>query len=115
MKTILSLNLAFGLLASHAFAADDASKPCMQIKQACEAAGFKKGDHKEGKGLFADCMKKLAAGESVAGVNVSAEEVAACKAKHAEHKEKMEKRHEKQEERRAQGKAVKGVKPADAK
>ena len=28
------------------------SKPCLEIKQACEAAGFKKGEHKEGsKGL----------------------------------------------------------------
>lgn len=109
MKTMLILNLALGLLAGHAYAADDAGKPCMKIKQACEAAGFTKGGHKEGKGLMMDCMKKLAQGESVAGVNISAEDMASCKEKHAEHKEKMEKRREKREERRANGPAKKGA------
>jgi hypothetical protein len=61
--------------------------PCKEIKAACEAAGYKKGDHKEtGKGLWKDCVQPLAEGKSVAGVSVSADKIAACKAKKEEHK-----------------------------
>lgn len=60
--------------------------PCRKIKEACEAAGYKKGGHKDGgKGLHVDCMKKLREGQTVEGVNVSAEDLAACKEKAAEH------------------------------
>jgi len=68
-------------------------KPCLEVKKACEAAGFEKGKHKEGKGLYLDCIKKLANGESVAGVSVSADVIASCKQrqdKHQEHKNKKE-------------------------
>ncbi|HTL13269.1 MAG TPA: hypothetical protein VL588_12315 [Bdellovibrionota bacterium] len=73
--------------------ADDAAKPagkgekpCMKVKAACEAAGFKKGGHKDGnKGLHVDCMKKIMGGESVEGVTVSSSDVDACKAKRAAH------------------------------
>ncbi len=64
------------------------SKPCLEIKQACEAAGFKKGEHKDGsKGLYKDCMQKLASGEKVEGVTVAPELIEQCKAKRVERKE----------------------------
>lgn len=64
------------------------NRPCMEVKKACETAGFAKGLRKEGKGLYKDCMQKLAAGEVVAGVSVSAEVIAACKEKRADKKTK---------------------------
>lgn len=57
-------------------------RPCKKVMAACEAAGFKKGGHKEGKGLMMDCMKKLMDGEKVEGVTVAAEDMAACKEMH---------------------------------
>jgi len=63
------------------------SHPCKEIKAACEAAGFKQGGHQQNnKGLYKDCMQPLAEGKAVAGVNVSADKIAACKAKKEEKK-----------------------------
>lgn len=79
--SLLSLAvLASSLVAFSVHAGE--SGPCKQIKSACEAGGYEKGSHKKnGKGLFKDCMQKIMAGEAVEGVNVPADEVAACKAK----------------------------------
>lgn len=64
--------------------------PCKQIRDACEAAGFKRGEHKNKKGLFHDCLKPLMKGEAVAGVAVSAEDLEACK-KNKKGRKKMRK------------------------
>lgn len=64
------------------------SRPCKEIATACEAAGFKKGGHKEKKGLYIDCMRKLEAGESVEGVSVSSDLVKDCKDRREERKTK---------------------------
>ncbi len=82
------------LVASSVFAEGDheKSKPCLEIKKACEAGGFVKGDHKDGKGLYKDCVQKLANGETVAGVSVTPDMVSACKQKREEHKEKKSKK-----------------------
>ena len=60
--------------------------PCKAIKEACEAAGFKLGDHKDKKGLWKDCIEPIKNGQTVAGVTVPATEIEACKAKKAEKK-----------------------------
>ena len=60
--------------------------PCHAIKAACKAAGFERGDHKEGKGLFSDCMRPILEGKAVAGVTVKAEDVQGCKTFEANHK-----------------------------
>ncbi|MGZ3688578.1 MAG: hypothetical protein ACXWP5_11415 [Bdellovibrionota bacterium] len=61
--------------------------PCKKIRVACENANYFRGAHeRDGKGLFKDCMKPIMAGKSVEGVTVSADDVAACKAKRAENK-----------------------------
>ncbi len=61
------------------------SKPCQEIRAACEAGGYTKGGHKPKtnsfKGLYKDCILKLKDGLTVDGVTVPAETVAACKAK----------------------------------
>jgi hypothetical protein len=76
----------FGLLLS-AFAGTPAlaeeTHPCKKLTAACKAAGYHPGQHQEGKGLHADCMKKLLDGATVAGVTVEAADVSACKAKKA--------------------------------
>lgn len=64
------------------------SHPCKEIKEACEAAGFTKGGHKNKKGLQVDCIKKLMNGESVEGVTVDAAKISACKEKKDSHAEK---------------------------
>jgi hypothetical protein len=89
------LGICIGLVAASlsvsAWSADPAaapsasSHPCKTIEAACSAAGFIKGGAKTGKGMMKDCMKPIMSGESVSGVTVTADEVAACKAKMASH------------------------------
>ena len=77
-------------VAGHARAEDskrEKNHPCKAIKEACEAAGFKVGDHKDKKGLWKDCIEPIKAGQTVAGVTVSAAEIEACKAKKESHKQ----------------------------
>jgi hypothetical protein len=63
-------------------------KPCREIREACEAAGFEKKQAKEGKGLYVDCIRPLMTGEAprekatIALPAVSSELIASCKAKH---------------------------------
>ena len=80
MKPILFSLLAFSIsvpaFAHHIKGHEGGA--CHQIVQACESAGYKKGGHNEGKGLFKDCMIKIRKGESVPGVSVSKEQVDAC-------------------------------------
>jgi hypothetical protein len=84
--------IALSLAIPAGFARAEDGGPCRKIREACEAAGFTKGGHKkgEGKGLFVDCMKKIADGETVPGVTVAAEDVAACKEKKGKRKERRE-------------------------
>lgn len=75
---ILSFVLTSSLYV-HAKMDDDTEKlqPCMQIKKACEGAGYHKGKIK-----VKDCMQKITNGESVDGVKVTADVVNGCKEKH---------------------------------
>jgi hypothetical protein len=62
--------------------------PCRRIKELCEAKGFVKGGHENGKskGLFMDCMKPiLQEKKSIPGVDVSDGLREAC----IRHKERM--------------------------
>jgi hypothetical protein len=61
--------------------------PCKAIADACKNAGYVHGGAKSGNGIMANCLKPLLEGQSVKGVSISAEEVAACKAKMQEHHE----------------------------
>ena len=64
--------------------------PCEQITQACESAGFVKGDAKEGNGLWKDCIDPIMQGTTqppnakIALPKVGSDAVAACKQKHPE-------------------------------
>lgn len=87
MKQVLVLTaLVLGFATAHA--AEKGNGPCKQIKQACEAAGFVKGQAKEGSGLWVDCIKPIMTGTaqpekaSKALPTVDAKLVADCKAKH---------------------------------
>jgi hypothetical protein len=57
----------------------DENHPCKKMKAACESAGFTQGQHKEGKGLWKDCLDKISNGQSVAGVTIDPTVVEACK------------------------------------
>ncbi len=84
MKTVLALVLLSVSLISTGVRADEAkgnSHPCHQVKEACEGAGFKKGGHKDKKGLHKDCIMPIMSGQSVLGVTVAADVISACKAK----------------------------------
>lgn len=85
MKNLIA---AMIILSSVSAFAQKGDHPCQQIKAACESAGFVKGEHKEKKGLFKDCMQPIMAGQSVAGVSVGTDVISACKAKKAEHQKK---------------------------
>lgn len=83
------LGLMLIVLSSHANETKaEKSRPCKEVAAACEAAGFKKGGHKEKKGLYIDCMRKLEAGDSVEGVSVSSDLVKECKSRREERKSK---------------------------
>ena len=75
-------------LASNAFAEEKAEGPCKQIKEACEKAGFVKGEAKEGYGLWVDCIDPIMQGTAQPAKAkkplpaVSPDLVGACKAKH---------------------------------
>jgi hypothetical protein len=98
MKRLALAVLALSLAAPAAFAQDAApaketgkDHPCQRIEQACKAAGFVKGGAKEGKGLYANCMKPILKGKSVAGVTVDAATLQSCQgnmAKAAQHDDK---------------------------
>lgn len=88
MRTILALSVL--LLAANTFAEDKPDKegPCKQIKEACEKAGFVKGQAKEGTGLWVDCIDPIMKGSAQPSnakkplPTVSADAVSACKSKH---------------------------------
>ena len=88
MKALFLALLISGSLAAHSETIGK-DHPCHKIKEACESAGFKKGHHKEGKGLWKDCVNKLKSGESIPGVTVDTGEVEACHAKMMEKKSKQ--------------------------
>ncbi len=82
-KVILLFVVLFGFLSVEAKIDTDVEnlQPCMQIKKACEAAGFQRGKTKEGN-LVKDCMQKITNGEAVKGVTIAADVVNGCKEKH---------------------------------
>jgi len=59
--------------------AKGAGQPCKEIEQACTSAGFVKGEAKEGKGLFKNCLQPILKGQAVEGVTVDPAVVSACK------------------------------------
>ncbi|WP_413557042.1 hypothetical protein [Bdellovibrio sp. HCB209] len=81
MKSVI---IALTLLGSVSAFAQGAPKehPCNQVKAACEGAGFKKGEQKDGKGLWKDCIDPIMKGKPVAGVTLTKEAIDACKDKH---------------------------------
>ena len=90
MKGILALSLM--VIASNSFAENkhEAEGPCKEIKQACEKAGFVKGEAKEGFGLWVDCIDPIMKGIVQPGnakkplPAVGTNLVNACKAKQPE-------------------------------
>ena len=99
MKTVFAVLAAAVFASGSAFAQAKPHKgnghhpdgPCAPIAKACNAAGFKVGDHKNGKGLWLDCVAKIVGGETVSGVTVGSDvDLAGCKAKLEERKAKHE-------------------------
>ncbi|HEX7672574.1 MAG TPA: hypothetical protein VF412_00315 [Bdellovibrio sp.] len=86
MKSLIATMIVLGSVSAFAQGAPKGDHPCKQILSACESAGFVKGEHKEKKGLYKDCMQPVLAGQSVAGVTVGSDVIAACNAKKAAHK-----------------------------
>jgi hypothetical protein len=85
MKLLIIALVLCGSIVARAEEKMGKDHPCKNLKAACEAAGFAKGKHKEGKGLWMDCLNKLKAGEAVPGVTAAPGEVDACKAKMEAH------------------------------
>ena len=66
---------------------EPAALPCMQVKKACELAGYSKGTAKSQK-TVRDCMARLNNGETLSDVNISAQIIEACKEKREGTKDK---------------------------
>ncbi|HXU71770.1 MAG TPA: hypothetical protein VN947_20695 [Polyangia bacterium] len=81
MKTLLAAFML--LLASSAVAENDEPlpRPCQTIATACEAAGYHRGGHKEGKGLWKDCVAPILDGRAIPGVTPNPDDVKACQAR----------------------------------
>jgi hypothetical protein len=90
LKVFSSLMLISFLFNSQAFS-EEKNHPCKNIKAACEAAGFTKGDHKNKKGLFVDCIKPVMAGSTVEGVSINPSDIGACKEMKAKREAKKKK------------------------
>ena len=90
LKLVLLASI-FGLNVS-AFAAEAVTNDpaCTAVVAACEAAGYKPGEHKQNsKGLWVDCIGAIAKGKTVEGVSSSKEEARGCmKAKRQSRKRK---------------------------
>ena len=83
LKSALIVVALTGVCMGTAFAEEG---PCKQIKDACTTAGFIKGEAKEGKGLWKDCVDPIMQGTTAAKSvlplpKVDPAVVAACKAK----------------------------------
>lgn len=80
--------LACLLATANCFAEDKPEGPCKEIVEACQKAGFVKGDAKQGFGLWVDCIDPIMKGTAQPAKAVkplpavNADLVAACKAKH---------------------------------
>lgn len=93
-KKLSILGIALGLtLSASVIAAESAGsarEPCEQIAAACTAAGFVKGEAKNGYGLWHDCIDPIMRGASQPPnadkplPSVSPELVEACKQRHPE-------------------------------
>ena len=88
-KMILIVALIFGLASLTALADNSNPKhPCKTVKQACESAGFAKGQWKKGAGLWRDCINPIMQGQTTVNgatkalPSVDPSVVQACKAKH---------------------------------
>jgi hypothetical protein len=98
MRTLMAIQMMTGisLVMASTFAFADGSapvnlkRPCMQIEQACTAAGYVKGEAKEGKGFHKNCMRPILKGQSVPGVSVNPSVVQACVAKRAANQQKKQ-------------------------
>jgi len=88
MKTIVLLWLASLAASASAEEKHEQEGPCKAVKEACEKAGFVKGQAKEGTGLWVDCIEPIMKGSAQPAEakkplpKVSADLVNACKAKH---------------------------------
>ena len=89
MRMLLAV-VTLSIFACNAFAEEKHEGPCKEIKEACEKAGFVKGEAKEGYGLWVDCIDPIMKGTAQPAnakkplPKVNAELVTACKAKHPE-------------------------------
>jgi len=79
-SNILLLTTLLMPLQSFAHGKEMKDSPCRPLYDACEAAGFVKGDAAPtGKDLWDDCKKPLIDGKTVAGVSVDQSDINKCK------------------------------------
>ena len=72
--------MAFAMMSVVARAAEPAMPPeCTTIASECKAAGFEINGHKNGKGLWVDCISAVSQGKTVAGVTQTKAQARACR------------------------------------
>ena len=83
-KVFIPFLLLTFIFSSQAFSADKGATPeCKKIQQACKSAGYQRGSKEPNKGYNKDCMIPVMKGQKVAGLNITAAEVEACKLSNA--------------------------------
>ena len=84
-KLLSSFVVCLLLVGISSSAAKKGSHFCVDVKKACEKAGFIKGNAKAGKGLWKDCIEPIMQGKTEGKSNLPAidpEIVKSCKTKH---------------------------------
>jgi len=66
---------------------------CVQVRQACQSAGFVKGKAADGKNLYRDCITPIAKGQSVKGVVIEASAAKSCQQARAQRQQKVRTSH----------------------
>jgi hypothetical protein len=106
MKIVLTAALM--LVATTCFAEEkhEQEGPCKEIKEACEKAGFVKGEAKQGTGLWVDCIDPIMQGVAQPASakkplpKVNPALVTACKEKHPNFGQGHPKKDEKKEDKK---------------
>jgi len=74
--------------ATSSSASDLSSKQCEGIAKACKSAGYTREGASSGKQFWADCMKPILLGQTVAGVSITADDATACRQQKVENMKK---------------------------
>lgn len=82
LRTLSALVFPLVLFYGQVATAQSSEHPCRSITRACKDQGYSLGSYRSsGKGLVKDCLEKVVAGKTLAGVQVDFDTISSCKTK----------------------------------